>query len=61
MLVIGAAVGSFAVSASPAAASCTTNAIGVAHSGGRADNAYTDACAPAWGQPADAGTGRKVG
>ena len=62
LLVAGAAAASFALSAGTAAAEdCTTNANGVAHSGGPGGVAQTTACAPAYGQPAGGGTGRKVG
>jgi hypothetical protein len=62
LLVAGATAASFALSAGTAAAEkCTTNANGIAHSGGRASVAQTTACAPAYGQPAAADTGRKVG
>ena len=47
--------------APPARASCTPNAIGIANSNGVAMIAAPDACAPAYGQPAGGGTGRKVG
>ena len=49
-----------AAPAAPAQASCFTNAIGVASSGG-STSGTPDACAPAIGQPMGAGTGRKVG
>ena len=46
----------------PAAATCDTNANGVAHSNNQvAAGASTEACAPAWGQKAGASTGRKAG
>ena len=47
--------------AAPAQASCVPNAIGIAHSDGAAAVAATNACPPAYGQPAAADTGRKVG
>ncbi|MFL5831759.1 MAG: hypothetical protein ACJ76X_17720 [Solirubrobacteraceae bacterium] len=62
LLVAGATAASFALSAGTAAAeNCTTNANGLAHSGGQASVARSTACAPAYGQPAGSGTGRKVG
>jgi hypothetical protein len=47
--------------AKPAHASCIANAPGIANSGGVAAIASTDACPPAYGQPAGTGVGRKVG
>jgi hypothetical protein len=62
LLVVGAAAASFALSAGSAAAvNCTTNLKGLGSSGGKAGVAQTTACAPAYGQPAGGGVGRKVG
>jgi hypothetical protein len=56
------AAGLTAVPAGTAQANCETNAIGVANSsGGTAAVAATQACAPAWGEPAGGDTGRRVG
>jgi hypothetical protein len=62
LLVVGAAAASFALSAGSATAvNCPTNLTGIAHSGGRAGNAQTIVCAPAYGHSAGSGVGRKVG
>jgi hypothetical protein len=49
------------IPAGAAQASCMTDAIGIASSGGVAAVAATQACAPAWGEPAGRDTGRRVG
>jgi hypothetical protein len=54
------AFAALAPTGAPAQASCTPNTVGVASSTDTAP-AATDVCAPAWGRPAGAGTGRKVG
>ena len=65
MRLVGLTVAALAVMAPsppPAAATCETNANGVANSHNNvASGASTEACAPAWGQKAGGSTGRKAG
>jgi hypothetical protein len=61
LVLAGGAVVALLVPAAPASASCSPDAIGVAHSDQTATVATPPACPPAYGEPAGAGTGRKVG
>jgi hypothetical protein len=63
LLVLSALTVGLAAPATPAQAmNCATDTIGSAHSGGTVTSVSSDAaCAPAYGQPAGSGTGRKVG
>jgi hypothetical protein len=56
-------IGTLAVCAAPAFADSPANAIGIAHSDGTAAVATLPSAAtpPAYGQPADAGIGHKIG
>ncbi len=60
-LLVSAVATALMLPAPPAQASCTPNATGIAQSNGTAGIAATQACPPAYGQPAGGGTGRKVG
>ena len=60
LLALGVGV-MFAIPAAPAAAACTPNANGIAHSGGTAAVSSAIACPPAYGSSAGGDTGHKIG